>query len=102
MGVLVDLESKRDERRRRDVLRDMLISMPAGECAGCGALRSTVSIMHDSGTAVEITLVTVPHYRCDGEKVISQEPTLEDLEAKEAERDRTRQTEANRGRPDEC
>ncbi len=44
-----------------------------GVCEGCGARRTFVTIMHDSGTDAgsSILIVTVPHYLCDGVSVLS-------------------------------
>ncbi len=89
MGTVIDLEGVRRKRRRSESSGDILISTPNGECSGCGALRSTVTIFHDTGLPEGSSglFLTLPHWKCDGENVISQEPSVEEMEAEIADLD---------------
>ena len=46
-----------------------------GLCPGCGARRRFLVAFHDTGTdaGTEIFFQTLPHYGCDGERIIVQE-----------------------------
>ncbi len=89
VGALIDLAGARRERRKLEAVPDILISTPNGECEGCGALRSLVSVTHDTGLrdGVSLTFLTLPHWRCDGRVVTAEEPSLAELETGACEPD---------------
>lgn len=55
----------------------------AGRCPGCKARRTQLVVFHESDTGDRPVLFTrtIPHYRCDGKKVLRQQIPLETLQA---------------------
>lgn len=80
MGSIQDIEAFRRKRvaptRTRQYGKDLAFSHEIeGRCSGCQARRSYFVAYHDTGTehGTVIFARTLPHFHCDGEKVIEQD-----------------------------
>lgn len=80
MGIVVEIEAFRmararpggDDRFNPDYA---FFNEIEGRCPGCNARRSFIMAFHDLGTVAGTGVFssTLPHFRCDGERVIEQE-----------------------------
>ena len=80
MGSIQDMEAFRRKRagptETRGYGKDLSFSHEMeGRCSGCQARRSFFVAHHDTGTeqGTMIFARTLPHFLCDGEKVIEQD-----------------------------
>lgn len=55
----------------------------AGRCPGCRARRTQVVVFHDNDTGKRpiVFARTIPHYRCNGKRVLKQQVPLGILQA---------------------
>ena len=79
MGTVLEMETFRkqraDPRSRERWESYAFLHHIEGVCPGCGARRCLLVTFHDTGTVAgtEIFSRTLPHYVCDGERIIVQE-----------------------------
>jgi len=86
-----DIEDFR--RRRRDAVHTgdlgdfAAFQRISGRCPGCHARRSQLVTFHDAdiGRRPEIFTRTIPHYRCNGKRVLRQQIPLKILQAQRGE-----------------
>jgi hypothetical protein len=91
MGAIQDIEDFRRKRSRTVAPTDMgdvaAFQRISGRCPGCSARRSQLVVFHDNDTDAPPTLFarTIPHYRCNGKRVLRQEAPLRILNAELSE-----------------
>jgi hypothetical protein len=87
MGAIRDIGDFRRNRSGTVAQTDLgdfaAFQRMAGRCPGCNARRSQLVAFHDNDTDGLPTLFTrtIPHYRCNGKRVLKQQAPLSVLKA---------------------